>query len=263
MTTRRVLDCHSWLGGSLVPGVAATPASVRDRLADAGIEAAVLLSAHARLVDPVAGNRLVRAALDQAPAFYGCLVAHVNRAEASIAAMRELMPLRRFVCMALVGKRLEDPIPLALADELLNAYRRYTKPVMIFAANSASVEAGLRIAREYPMLRIVLMGMGGPDWRQAIEAAHSATNIVLETSGLLDRTKVAAAVERLGAHRLVFGSGTPGTSAAASLGMLEDAAISDEARRRILWDNAVRLFELETSDVSDTSNEATAPGLGA
>jgi predicted TIM-barrel fold metal-dependent hydrolase len=87
--------------------------------------------------------------------------------------------------------------------------------------------------------------MGGRDWRQAVHAAHSATNIVLETSGALDRSKLSAAVEVLGAHRIVFGSGSPATGVAAALGMVEDAAISDDARRRILWDNAVRLFELE------------------
>lgn len=241
----KIFDCHSWLGGSIVPGQSHTPAALVAPLSRHGIEGVLLLSAHARLVDPLAGNRLVKAALDQAPAFYGCLVAHVNRVQSSITAMRELMPQRRFLGMAVVGSNLDEPVPVSLADELLNAYRRYTKPVLIFALNGASVEAGLRIAKGYPMLRIVLVGMGGPDWPQAIQAAHVATNIVLETSGALDRAKVPAAVETLGAHRVVFGSGSPGTSPAAALGMIEDAAVSDEAKRRILWDNAIRLFDLE------------------
>jgi len=241
----RVFDCQSWLGGSLVPGVGTTPASAAAQLERFQIERAILFSAHARVVDPLAGNRFIRAALEQSPALYGGIVAHVNRVETSIAAMRELMPQSRFLGMMLVGKRFDEPLPFTLADELLNAYRRYTKPVFVPAFNGASVEVALRIAKGYPMLRVVMVGMGGPDWPQAIQAAHDAPNMMLETSGVLERAKIRAAVETLGAHRIIFGSGSPGTSPAAALGMLEDAAISDAARNRILWDNAVRLFELE------------------
>jgi hypothetical protein len=240
-----VFDCHCWLGGSVVPGVAQTPIGVAADFGDHAVERALLLSAHARVVDPLAGNRFVRAAVEQVPALEGCLVAHVNRVDSSVAAMRELMPLRSFLGMAVVGNDLHEPISLPLADEILNAYRRYTKPLLLVALNGASVHAAHQIAKGYPMLKVVLLGMGGRDWRQAVHAAHSATNIVLETSGALDRSKLSAAVEVLGAHRIVFGSGSPATGVAAAMGMVEDAAISDDARRRILWDNAVRLFELE------------------
>lgn len=240
-----VFDCQCWLGGGIVPGMSQTPASVVSDMSAHGIDRALLLSAHARLVDPLAGNRFVKAALSNAPALLGGLVAHVNRAEQSVTAMRELMPLRRFVGMALAANTLEEPIGQNLADEVLNAYRRYCKPLLLFALNGASVERALAIAKSYPMLKVVLIGMGGRDWRQAIHAAHSATNIVLETSGALEQAKLPAAVEALGAHRLVFGSGSPGTCASAALGMISDTGLSDDAKRRILWDNAVRLFDLE------------------
>jgi len=240
-----VFDCQCWLGGSIVPGVSQTPTSATADFAEHAVERALLMSAHARVVDPLAGNRFVRAAVEQIGTLDGCLIAHVNRIESSVAAMRELMPLRSFLGMAVVGTDLQEPISLPMADEILNAYRRYTKPVLVFALNGASVQAAHQIARGYPMLKVVLLGMGGHDWRQAIHAAHSATNIMLETSGALDRAKLPAAVETLGAHRIVFGSGSPATGLAAALGMVEDAAVSDDARRRILWDNAVRLFDLE------------------
>ena len=249
----KVFDCHSWLGGSIVPGVGHTPTALTTGLDHYDVQGALLMSAHARLVDPLAGNRLVKAALEQSEALYGCLVAHVNRVQSSLTAMRELMPLRRFLCMALVGSRLEEPVPYALADEILNAYRRYTKPLFVFALNGASVEAAQRIATGYPMLRVVLVGMGGPHWPQAIKAAHATTNLMLETSGVLDRAKVPAAVDTLGGHRLVFGSGSPATSLPAALGMIEDASVTDDVKRRVLWDNAIRLFELEQPRPEETA----------
>jgi predicted TIM-barrel fold metal-dependent hydrolase len=217
----------------------------------AGIQRALVMSAHARLVDPLAGNRLTKAAVEQSPALYGCLVGHLNRPDGSLNAMRELMPKRRFLALAVVGRSPEEPVSVAMADDLLNAYRRYTKPIMVYALNSASVRAALEIAKAYPMVRLVMLGMGGRDWPDAIRAAHAATNIVLETSGALECAKLPAAVDTLGAHRIVFGSWSPHTSAPAAMGMIEDAPISADAKRRILWDNAIRLFDLEGASQAD------------
>jgi len=246
-----VFDCHSWLGGSIVPGMAQSVETLANAMEHAGIDRALVFSAHARMVDPLAGNRLLRAVVDRSPALYGCLVGHLNRPESSIGAMRELMPKRRFLALAVMGRTPEEPISTAMADELLNAYRRYTKPIMVYALNAASVRGVQEIARAYPMLRVVMLGMGGRDWRQAIRAAHATTNIILETSGSLECAKLEVAVETIGAHRLVFGSWSPHTSAPAAMAMIEDAPISDDAKRRILWDNAVRLFDLDAAPSAD------------
>ncbi|NLI00830.1 MAG: amidohydrolase family protein [Chthonomonadales bacterium] len=246
-----VFDIHSWLGGSIVPGMAQNVEALTSAMQDAGIDRAVIMSAHARLVDPLAGNRLAGAAVERAPNLYACLVGHVNRPESSLNAMRELMPRRRFVALAVLGRSWHEPVSRAQADELLNAYRRYTKPIMVCALDADGVHAALDIARAYPMLRVVMLGMGGRDWRDAVRAAHTATNIILETSGALECPKLVSAVETIGAHRIVFGSWSPHTAAPAAIGMIEDAPISDDAKRRIFWDNAIRLFDLESPPASD------------
>lgn len=240
-----VLDIHGYLGASVVAGVSHTPASVEAGLVARGIDAAVVMSAHARRVDPLAGNRILSAMVEHATRLSACLVTHTNRPEASIEAMRELMGRRRFLAMAVTGSRPEEPVRKIVADEVLNAYRRFGKPLFLFTHNADGVAAGLEIARAYPMLRIVFIGMGGEDWRAAITAAHLATNVLLETSGAMDCAKITAAIEVIGAHRIVFGSGSPHTDAAAMLGMIDDARISDDVRNRIVWDNARRLFRLD------------------
>jgi predicted TIM-barrel fold metal-dependent hydrolase len=95
------------------------------------------------------------------------------------------------------------------------------------------------------MLKVVFLGMGGADWRAAIAAAHACTNVLLETSGVMDRAKIPAALEVLGAHRILFGSDAPHTDAGAAAGLIEDSDLSEEARSRILGENARRLFDLD------------------
>jgi len=250
-----IFDAHTYLGGSLVPGVAHNAMVIQAAMKARGVDGAVLFSAHARSVEPLAGNRILKAMLNQGPELYGCLVAHVNRVEASITAMRELMPARKFVGMVIAGAQREQPVSRIIADELINAYRRFGKPLFLYAPCGDAVHAALEIAKSYPTLKVVLLGMGGPDWRTAVAAAHAATNIVLETSGTLDRAKLPAAVEAIGAHRLVFGSGSPHVDAAAAIGLVEDASISEEARCRILFENARKLFGLEASSPESGDGE--------
>lgn len=240
-----IFDVHSYLGGSLIPGSNHNAAAVTSTMQARGIDSAVLLSTHARQVDPLAGNRILKATVEQAPNLYGCLVSHVNRVEASTTAMRELMTNRKMLGMTIVAEDANEPVHRLVADEIINAYRRYSKPLFLFAHNEAMVEEALSIAKAFNMLKIVLIGMGGRDWRSAIAAAHATTNILLDTSGALDRAKIPAAVEAIGAHRILFGSGSPQTDAAAALGLLQDVELSQEAKNRILFGNAQRLFGLD------------------
>lgn len=239
-----IFDAQSWLGGSPIPGVANSAKAIAESMRARGIDACALLSAHARAVDPLAGNRVLKAIVSQAPGLHACLVAHSNRVDSSVAAMRELMSQRQFVGMAVAGTQLDRPLPRIVADDLINPYRRYSKPLFLFAPNGPCAEAALAIARSFPMLKVVLLGMGGPDWRTAIAAAQESVNIFLETSGVLDRAKLPAAIEALGPHRVLFGSGSPRMDAAAALGLVEDSGLSSEARQRVLYTNAERLFGL-------------------
>jgi predicted TIM-barrel fold metal-dependent hydrolase len=240
-----IFDVHNYLGGSLIPGVNQTAQAITTAMQARGIDGGIVMSTHARKVDPLAGNRILKAMLEQSPNLYGCLLTHVNRVDASVTAMRELMSGRKMLGMAIVAEHPTEPVHKLVADEIINAYRRYSKPLFLFAHNEAMVEAALDIAKTYNMLKIVLVGMGGHDWRSAIAAAHATTNIVLDTSGALDRAKIPEAVEAIGAHRILFGSGSPGTDAAAALGMLQDVELSPESKNRILFSNSQRLFGLD------------------
>ena len=241
----KVFDIHSYLGGSVIPGMAANGNAVFAQMQQRGVQSSLLCSSHAMAVDPTAGNRILKSMLEQSPSLYGCLVTHVNRMESSITVMRELMTNKKFLAMAIVGSHPNEPVDKLLADEIINAYRRYSKPLFLFASNSDMVHSALEIAKAYTAIKVVLVGMGGSDWRSAIAAAEGCTNLMLETSGVLDRSKLPAAVEAIGTHRVLFGSGAPHVDQSVALGLVEDSTLSADARRRILYDNAEKLFGLE------------------
>ncbi len=239
-----VFDVHSYLEGYPIPGFNQNAAQISQTMTARGIERALLMSARAAQADPLSGNRILKAMIESGPGLYGCLVAHLNRVDASLQAIRDLLGNRRFLAVMLTSTKPDEPLHPLVADEVLNACRRYQKPIFLPTPNAACVEIGLQLAKASASHRFVFVGMGGTDWRTAIAAAHQSVNIFLETSGPLDRGKLPAALEAIGSHRIVFGSGTPYRDAAAALGLLADSDLSPTDMRRILHDNAAKLFNL-------------------
>ena len=240
-----VVDIHVQLEGYLIPGFNQNAAQISQFMQVRGIERCIVMSARAAQADPLSGNRILKAMVEQESGLFACLVAHLNRVDASLQAIRDLMASRRFVGVALTSTDPTEPLHPLVADEVLNACRRYQKPVFLHTPNAACVEVGLHLAKTYNMHKFIFLGMGGADWRTGIAAAHQSVNIHLEISGALDRAKVPAAIEAIGAHRIMFGSGMPRLDPVAALGLIEDSGISAADQRRILGDNATKMFNLE------------------
>lgn len=240
-----IFDCHVYLEGNILPNVNQTATQLAQLIQARQIDRAIVLSARARHVDPITGNRILKTMLDQTPDLYGCLVTHMNRVDASVQMIKELLGNRKFMALLLANTRSQEPLHPLIADDVLNAARRYQKPIYLQTPNANCVDVALTLARTYSMHKFVFLGMGGADWRNAIAAAHQSVNIFLETSGALDRAKIPAAVEAIGSHRILYGSSLPNLDPAAALGLLSDARLSGTDMRRILYENASRLFNLD------------------
>ncbi len=243
-----IIDSHTYLEGYLVPGINQNAGQVSEFMKARGIGGAVLMSSRAVQADPLSGNRILKAMIDPLPELYGCLVAHLNRVDASLQAIKDLMGSKKFIGVMLTSTNPAEPLHPLVADEVLNACRRYQKPIFLPTPNAACVETALQLAKTYNMHKFVFLGMGGADWRTGIAAAHQSVNIILETSGALDRAKIPAAIEMIGSHRILFGSGMPAHDPVATLGLLEDSEISPNDSRRILHENAAKLLNLNSSD---------------
>jgi len=106
------------------------------------------------------------------------------------------------------------------------------------------------IAQEFTHARI-LIGHAGVTWRgyeQAMQVAEVAPNTFLDIAGSQShRTVIEAAVSRLGAERVLFGSDMPYLEAAVSLGRVLTARITDQDKELILRTNFMRLLEEDPS----------------
>jgi predicted TIM-barrel fold metal-dependent hydrolase len=240
-----VFDIHTYLEGGIIPGINQNATQILQNLRARGIERAALMSVRAAQADPLSGNRILKTMIEQEKGLYGCLVAHLNRVDASLQAIRDLMGNRRFIGIMLTSTDPQQPLQPLVADEVLNACRRYQKPIFLLTPNAACVETALHLAKTYNMHKFIFLGMGGKDWRTAIAAAHQSVNIFLETSGPLDRAKIPAAIEVLGSHRLLFGSGMPHLDPVAELGLMDDSDLSPLDLKRIHHENAAKLFNLD------------------
>ena len=81
---------------------------------------------------------------------------------------------------------------------------------------------------------------------RGIEAVVDVPNVVVDTSGGDPESgMVEAAVRRLGAHRVVYGSDAPIRHFGVTMNKVLGADISDAAKRAILWDNASRILKLD------------------
>jgi predicted TIM-barrel fold metal-dependent hydrolase len=100
------------------------------------------------------------------------------------------------------------------------------------------------IAKSYPKARI-LLGHSGVTWRgylQSIEAAESAPNLYLELCGSQNhRLILEKCVDRLGPHRILFGSDLPFLEASMTLARVLTANVSDAAKESILRYNFLTL----------------------
>ncbi len=106
-----------------------------------------------------------------------------------------------------------------------------------------AIEAG---ARRVPDCTVVMGHMGGYfHVDDAIAAAERQPNVLLETSAMPYPWKIAEAVARLGAQRVLFGSDGPGCNPALEVQKITMLGLDARDERLILGGNAAHLLGLE------------------
>jgi len=89
---------------------------------------------------------------------------------------------------------------------------------------------------------VVLVGSHYSQFGDCLAAVDRWPHLYLETSRMAHFRAVETVVGRVGAGRLLFGSGAPKRPIQAALNAVLTAAISDADRRAVLWENAQALF---------------------
>jgi uncharacterized protein len=100
-------------------------------------------------------------------------------------------------------------------------------------------------AKEVPGTTIVLGHMGGYfHVNEAIAEAQRLPNLYLETSAMPYPARIADAVDRVGADRVLFGSDGPGCNPALEVRKVELAKLSPNEEKQVLGGTAERLLGL-------------------
>lgn len=139
--------------------------------------------------------------------------------------------------------------------------REHARPIFEFAArhraillthssekNSLAADF-IPWANEFPEVRLILahIGCGGDgDLTHQVRAIQQSRqgNVFADTSSARSITPglIEWAVREVGADRVLFGTDTPLYHAAMQRARIDHADLPVDARRRILWENAVQLF---------------------
>jgi uncharacterized protein len=105
-------------------------------------------------------------------------------------------------------------------------------------------EDAVLLARRFPNVRVIMAHLTGCGVRGVL-AARGCDNLVVDTSGAAPEAGIVAyAVEKLGVHRVIYGSDAPIRDFAVAIARITGAGLGRDAERRILRDNARELLRL-------------------
>lgn len=232
--------------------------AVQRLLTARGVTTACLSSVLARRYDPIGGNEAVAETLKSpgTPArLCGWLVVQPAQYEESSGQMRSHLYSENFVGAALyTNPATGEPVTVEYARELLILIRRYSKALLIETPTAEAMWHAVEIAGFMQGVKIIASGMGGEEWRAAIDYAVKPSNLFLDISGALAPEKIRYAIQAMnGARKLLFASNAPTCDPALHLAMLEEAGLSSDEREKILCANAQRVFGWGTGSVESPS----------
>ena len=237
-----IIDVHAEIGSTPVWGVSFTEANLARSMQKYGVQRSVISSTIGNSCDFRRGNAQIAKIVESKKAMLGCVVVNMNYPEQAQQEMHAYLTSDQFAALLLTSGIRGRHVTLAETEEILNAHRRFVKPVFLHTPNQEAALAANEIAKTFNVMKFVLLGMGGEDWRMATILAERTLNLVLEVSGSSSPDKIQFAVERIGAHRIVYGSGLPYVDPSAIIGLVQDAEISDSDKNNIFEGSALRLF---------------------
>ncbi|MCX5661130.1 MAG: amidohydrolase family protein [Planctomycetota bacterium] len=236
-----IIDAHVLLGREH-PHALETSELIR-RMDAAGIALALARPMGAELVvDNRAGNRRV---LSAGPRVRGLVTVNPWFGSAALDELRRSRDegaVGLFLHPARQGFSPFEPV----AAPVLELAASFRWPIVIHTGTYiyADVLAVGEVARRMPQANFILGWAGFTDmWFELPGVAAEVPNIYFDTS-MIWSTAISAIVESLGPTRALFAGGEPRNRYAVNLRSLGRLDLAPAARRAILHDNAVRLFNL-------------------
>lgn len=236
------LQCHY---GVTPEAIAVRPPDVAQAGAYAdkfGVELLCFTSREAD-TDLIGGNVRLAERLVSDARFRGWLTLSPHQPEHSQELARRFLVKEKWVGARFDQQSDADAITSAGGHAVLNALRRYSRPVLVTASTPATLAAVIAAATEFHSLRFVLSPQTEALTSNAIAAIRETINIsFLPSIAFTEQGVLERAMEVLGDRRVVWASDWGSYNPAAALGMIKDSAITPAQRDRLTYRNAKELL---------------------
>lgn len=236
------LQCHY---GVMPEAIAIRPPALSEASAYAdkfGVEMLCFTSREAD-ADLDGGNERLAEQLKADARFRGWLTLSPHEPDQSQELARKYLVKEKWIGARFEQQSDADVITGAGGHGVLNALRRYSRPILVTASTPATLTAVTVAAKEFTTLRFLLCPLTEALTSNAIAAIRETLNIsLLPSVAVTERGVLERAMKILGDRRVLWASDWGALHPAAALGMIKDSAISPAQRARLTYRNAMELF---------------------
>jgi predicted TIM-barrel fold metal-dependent hydrolase len=234
----KIIDAHTHLGEFPVFGESINLDGLLGLMDGYGIEKAVVSALP---------NSLTREAIEEYPEKFTGLV-RVNPHEADAAAQAEEAITDHGFNGVKLNPLFNNFLPDSpVVDPVMEVAVRHRVPVLIHSGHPPwslpwSFE---RLAGRHPDVTIVMAHMGHGHIvyiNGALDVAEDHPNIAVDTAGMTMHSKIREAVERLGDHRVMYGSDTPLGHPAWEIPKVQVSGLDEEQLHKVLYENAETIY---------------------
>jgi predicted TIM-barrel fold metal-dependent hydrolase len=242
----QIIDSHTHVDEYEAFGWYDPPEAIIGLLDEAGIEKAVVMTyADAPVLKPDA----LRYLHDACKKYPGRLIpyARINPHADNAAVLLE----EAIVDLGMKGLKIHQESVTAAAHHgsvvrLVTKAAEFNAPVLFHSGDEplSLPQQFARLAEEVPEATIILAHMGGYHHTDdAIRVCERYDNLLVDTSACPYPHKIKEAIERLGAHRVLFGSDGPGCNPKLELQKIMRLGLSENEQRLVLHENIASILE--------------------
>jgi predicted TIM-barrel fold metal-dependent hydrolase len=240
-----LIDIHAHYGDPPYAAYRSTLEDLAAAMARYSVDHLFLASTFAQTCDFIRGNAELQKALEGREGMLGYVVVNAHYPEESAEEVRKYLGRSNFVGTYFHPAYSGQRVASEGTRRILDALRRYSKPVLFHTSHEQDVRDTVELAREYATLPMILGQTGGAAWETAIRATAEVLNCHLEIGAeQAERDKIREALAEVGPKRILFGSNMNVLHPAYVAGMVRDADIPNRDRDRIFYRNALELFGL-------------------
>ena len=240
-----LIDIHAHYGDPPYAVYRSSLADLSEAQERYNLDYLILASDFAQTGDFAQGNAELQKILEGQEKMLGYVVVNAHYPDESAEEARKYLGGSRFVGTYFHSAYSGQRVASEGTHRILDAVRRYGKPVLFHTRSEEDIRDTVELAREYTTLPLILGQMGGPAWETAIRATAEVLNCHLEIGAEpAARDKIRDALAEVGAKRVLFGSNMNVLHAAYVAGMVRDADIPARDRERVFYRNAQELFHL-------------------